>query len=113
MRYISVMIGLRSNRLGKIKIDSQKDFEKLLERVGALGLTPEVQKDTEEEEEDTVNVVTQFEELKENAIYLTASAADEGDDLPDYDEMAEEEEEEEEPERERSHTKNYGGSKRK
>jgi len=78
-----------------------------------MGLTPEVHKDTEEEDQDTVHVVTQFEELKENVIYLTASAADEGDELPDYDEMAEEEDEEEEPERERSHSKNYGGSKRK
>merc|ERR1719419_1864970 len=77
-----VHIELRSGRVGKLKIESQADLEKLLERSGALALVEG------EDQEEPVVLNTKLENLKSKPVYHFAYGYDESE---IYDEDDEEE----------------------
>eukprot|EP01083_Nonionella_stella_P030776 84298_1 len=89
----SLLFEMRSGRVGKIKLDSQKEFEKILERTGSMGLVAEDAPDGEEE----VAIVTKVEDISSKVVYQLVYAADEaeGYDQEMYDDTDEQMEDEE------------------
>merc|ERR1719385_300930 len=85
MRNASLSFEMRSGRVGKIKLDSQKEFDKILERTGAMGLVAEDAPDGDEE----VPVVSKVEDIQKGVVYQLVYAADEaeGYDNEMYDDM--------------------------
>eukprot|EP00484_Ammonia_sp_Unknown_P002058 CAMPEP_0197022608 /NCGR_PEP_ID=MMETSP1384-20130603/3438_1 /TAXON_ID=29189 /ORGANISM="Ammonia sp." /LENGTH=121 /DNA_ID=CAMNT_0042450677 /DNA_START=104 /DNA_END=469 /DNA_ORIENTATION=- len=73
MRNATLLFEMRSGRVGKIKLESQKEFDKILERTGSMGLVAEDAPDGEEE----VSVVTKVEDINKSVVYQLVYAADE------------------------------------
>merc|ERR1719273_2585075 len=72
-RNASLSFEMRSGRVGKLKLDSQKEFDKILERTGAMGLIAEDAADGDEE----VPVVSKVEDINTKVVYQLVYAADE------------------------------------
>merc|ERR1711971_394259 len=73
MRNASLSFEMRSGRVGKIKLESQKEFDKILERTGAMGLVAEDAPDGDEE----VPIVSKVEDINTKVVYQLVYAADE------------------------------------
>eukprot|EP00483_Globobulimina_turgida_P009699 UN09718 len=87
MRNATLLFEMRSGRVGKINLESQKEFDKILERTGAMGFVAEDAPDGDEE----VSIVTKVEDVTKQVVYQLVYAADEaeGYDNEAYDEMDE------------------------
>merc|ERR1711997_750228 len=79
----SLLFEMRSGRVGSVKLDSQKEFDKILERTGSMGLVAEDSPDGEEE----VSVVTKVEDIDKEVVYQLVYAADEAEGYDDQNEM--------------------------
>merc|ERR1719410_1912883 len=73
LRNASLLFEMRSGRVGKLKLESQKEFDKILERTGAMGLVAEDAPDGDEE----VPVVSKVEDINSKVVYQLVYAADE------------------------------------
>merc|ERR1712048_389488 len=83
MRNALLLFEMRSGRVGSVKLDSQKEFDKILERTGSMGLVAEDSPDGEEE----VQVVTKVEDIDKEVVYQLVYAADEAEGYDDQNEM--------------------------
>ncbi|ETO33709.1 hypothetical protein RFI_03393 [Reticulomyxa filosa] len=90
----TLVLELRSGRLGQFKLNSQTDLEKLLDRTGSIGLVADEEPAEEEgEEEEVVPIVANIEEIQKDKVYLLAYGAEEGEGFeesdfhPDLDEV--------------------------
>mmetsp|Transcript_48940 Transcript_48940/g.60157 ORF Transcript_48940/g.60157 Transcript_48940/m.60157 type:complete len:123 (+) Transcript_48940:1664-2032(+) len=75
MRYASLLLELRSGRLGKIEVETTKDLIKIFERTGAIGIIPEDIPDDVEE----IPVVTEVDKIQKGVVYQMCYASDEAD----------------------------------
>eukprot|EP01084_Bolivina_argentea_P013546 25432_1 len=87
IRNASLSFEMRSGRVGKIQLESQKELDKILERTGAMGFVAEDSPDGEEE----IPIVTKVEDVTKDVVYQLVYAADEaeGYDNETYDDMEE------------------------
>merc|ERR1712241_84942 len=83
MRNATLLFEMRSGRVGSVKIESQKEFDKMLERTGSMGLVAEDSPDGEEE----VQVVTKVEDIDKEVVYQLVYAADEAEGYDDKNEI--------------------------
>merc|ERR1712228_857652 len=83
----TLLFEMRSGRVGKIKLESQKEFDKILERTGSMGFVAEDAPDGDEE----VSIITKLEDISQKVVYQLVYAADEaeGYDNEMYDDMEE------------------------
>merc|ERR1712061_295521 len=82
----TIHIELRSGRVGTLSLNGQACLDKLFERSGAIALVEG------EDQDEPVELITQFESLKKKPVYHFCHGYDEAD---IYDQEYEDEEEEE------------------